>query len=203
MRLPLMTIVPRSMTGTGDRTMRALVMAQVGPLAFSVTAAALACATGAADWRGLDGARGLSWWPASRPPPARRRSGRRRGPAGRSARSLSFSFSNVATRSRSFDPVVVGDAVDVRALDDGGRAQRMAVPDDQVRVLADLDRADALVDAQLLRRVDRHGLERLVLGQPAVPHRLRRFHVQPPRLLASIGVDRDEHAALRVMSAAL
>ncbi len=52
--------------------------------------------------------------------------------------------------------VVVDGAVDVDALGDRVRAERMVVPDDDVGVLADFERADAAVDAQLLRRVDRH-----------------------------------------------
>ena len=73
----------------------------------------------------------------------------------------------------------------------------MVVPDDEIGVLADFDRADAVVDPQLLRRVDRHHRERLIVGDVAVAHGLGRLHVQPPRLLGVVGVDRDEHALVR------
>ena len=90
--------------------------------------------------------------------------------------------------------VVVDGAVDVDALGDRVGAERVVVPDDDVGVLAGFERADAAVDAQLLRRVDRHHRERFVLGQPAPLHRLGRLGVEAARVLGAVGVDRDEHA---------
>ena len=88
--------------------------------------------------------------------------------------------------------VVVDRSVDVRAIDDRVGAQRMVRPDDEVGVLAGFERADAVVDPQLLRRVDRHERERLVVGQSAPADRLGGLGVQPPRVLRAVGVDRDE-----------
>ena len=93
--------------------------------------------------------------------------------------------------------VEVDDAVDEHLLRNRERAERVRGVDHEVGVLADLDRADALVDAELLGRVERDQLERLFLGEAAVLHRLGRFLVQVPVLLGAVGVDRDEHAALR------
>ena len=73
----------------------------------------------------------------------------------------------------------------------------MVVPDDDVGVLARLERADPVVDAQLLRGVDRDHRERFVLGEAAPLDRLGRFGVQPARVLGAVGVDRDEHALAR------
>src|SRR5438552_1794714 len=47
----------------------------------------------------------------------------------------------------------------------------MAVPDHDVGVLAGVDRADAVIEAKLLRAVERAELQRLLLGEPAVLHR--------------------------------
>ena len=94
-------------------------------------------------------------------------------------------------------PVVVLLPVDVDAIDDGVGAERVMVPDDDVGVLADLERADAVVDAQLLRGVDRDERERFVFGQPAPLDRLRRLGVQVPRQLGVVGVDRRDDAFAR------
>ncbi len=72
----------------------------------------------------------------------------------------------------------------------------MLRPDDEVRVLAGLDRPDALVEVQLLRRVDRHQLERLLLGQAAPVHHLRGLGVEAARVLGAVRVDRHHHAGL-------
>ena len=93
--------------------------------------------------------------------------------------------------------VVVDGAVDVDALGDGVGAERMVIPDDDVGVLAGFERADAAVDAQLLRRVDRHHGERFVLGHPAPLHRLCRLGVEAAGVLGAVGVDRDEDALAR------
>ena len=80
-----------------------------------------------------------------------------------------FSFSTIATRASSCVAVVDDDAVDVRALDDRVGAERVVRPDDDVGVLADFERADAVVDAELLRGIERHHRERLVVAES--PHR--------------------------------
>jgi hypothetical protein len=58
--------------------------------------------------------------------------------------------------------VVVLLAIDVDTIRDRVGAEGVMVPDDDVRVLADLERADAIVVAKLLRGVDRDERERLV-----------------------------------------
>src|SRR6185295_15846870 len=58
-------------------------------------------------------------------------------------------------------------AVDDRVLDEGLVVEDVAVGDDGVAVLADLERADAVIDAEHARRDDRHRLERGLVGEPA------------------------------------
>src|SRR5581483_2546699 len=70
------------------------------------------------------------------------------------------------------------------------RGERVAVPDDEVAVLPDLDRARAPVDPELLRRVDRDERERLLLGEAAVAHALRGLEEEVPDELARVRVDR-------------
>ena len=138
--------------------------------------------------------------PSLGPPRAAVVARRRRFPSssGRGARlrsaltSASFSFASSVEPLLIVLPVVVLLPVDVHAIDDGVGAERMMVPDDDVGVLADFERADAIVDAQLLRRVDRDERERLVFGQAAPLDRLRRLGVQVPRQLRVVGVDRGE-----------
>ncbi len=72
----------------------------------------------------------------------------------------------------------------------------MLVPDDDVGVLARLERADAIVDAQLLCGIDGDEGQRLVFAQTAPVHALGGLGVEPARVLGAVGVDRDEHAAL-------
>src|SRR5262249_10299014 len=90
--------------------------------------------------------------------------------------------------------IVIDDTVDESAIDDRFGTERMMVPDDAVGVLAALEGADAVVDAQLLRGVDGDGGERLVVAQPAVADRLGGFVVEAARLLGIVGVDRNEDA---------
>ena len=92
--------------------------------------------------------------------------------------------------------VVVLLPVDVDAIDDGVGAERMLVPDHDVGVLADLQRPDPRVDAQLLRGIDRHQRQRLVLGEAAPVHRLGRLGVQASRVFGAVGVHRHQHPSL-------
>jgi hypothetical protein len=73
----------------------------------------------------------------------------------------------------------------------------MVVPDDDVGVLADLQGADPVVDPELLRWIDGHHPERLVLREAAPFDRLGRFRIEPPRVLGAVGVDGDEDAFAR------
>ena len=91
-------------------------------------------------------------------------------------------------------PVVVQAAVDVHAIGHRIAAQRVAVPDDQIGVLARLNRAHAIGDAQLARRVHRHQRQRLVVGQAAPLDRLGGLGVEAAGMLGAVGVDRHQHA---------
>ena len=114
----------------------------------------------------------------------------------------SAAASVVFSRLRVGEPALLGQAivvllaVDVDAIDDGVGAERMLVPDHDVGVLADFERADAVVDLELLRRIDRHKRKRFVFGEPAPVHALRRFGVEAARVFGAVGVDRHQHAAL-------
>src|SRR5882724_603245 len=79
--------------------------------------------------------------------------------------------------------------IDQRFLHDGVGAQRIVIVDRQVRVLANVDRADTFVDAQLHRRIDSYQPQRFVVRQPAILHTLRSFLIQMRSFLGVIGVD--------------
>ena len=158
--------------------MRALVIAKAAPVELYVALTGSYC--GAAI--GVV-ARGLR---------RRRRGGRALAPEQEVALAL-----DVGCPLEVLDAVVVGDAVDVGALDDRARAQRIVAPDHDVGVLADLERADAVVDAQLARRVDRDHRERLVVGDVAPAGRLGRLGVQASRHLGAVRVERHRHALVR------
>src|SRR5439155_6718810 len=80
----------------------------------------------------------------------------------------------------------------------GLRAQleRVAGPDGQVGVLADLDRAHAVVDGQDFRRVDGHGLERGLVGHPVVVDDRRLLDVIALLDHRVVGVQADGDAVL-------
>ena len=68
--------------------------------------------------------------------------------------------------------------------------------DGEVPVLADLDRPDPIVDAEVVGRVQGDHLEGVLFGHAAVLDRLGGFHVHPPDPLVRVRVQRDGHAAL-------
>src|SRR5215212_11832552 len=72
--------------------------------------------------------------------------------------------------------------------------QRMAGPDHEVGVFAHFDRADAVVDAQLLRAVNGAEAQRFVVAEASVFDRLRRVVIEMARELVGVGVDGGEHA---------
>ena len=78
----------------------------------------------------------------------------------------------------------------------------MGIPDREIGVLADFDRADAFLDAELNRGIERDELERLIFSQVAPVHRFRGFDVQAAGAFVRIGVHRDDDAGA-VMIAAL
>jgi hypothetical protein len=173
-----MTIVPFSMIGPLTGTMRALVMDQVPPFALSLTSIAWLSML-----KRLPGVGAAPAWPAPRPPAS----------SASSVHGCFFFFNHVDARELHV-AVVVGDAVDECLVDRRIRAEGMRVPDDDIRVLADVERADALIDAQLSRRIQRDHGDRLVVVHVAPPNRLRGFGVQAPRVFGAVRVDRDGHA---------
>src|SRR6476659_1106749 len=70
----------------------------------------------------------------------------------------------------------------------------MPVPDRDVRIFADFERADAILNAELNRRIDRDESQRLFFGQVAPVHRLRGFDIQPSRALVGIRIHRNDNA---------
>src|SRR5689334_23396162 len=86
-------------------------------------------------------------------------------------------------------------ALDERRVDARVDGQRMAGPDGEVGVLAGLDRADAVIEAELARRIDRAESQRFLFGQAAVLHGLRGVVIEMPRELVGVGVDGGQHAA--------
>ena len=81
-----------------------------------------------------------------------------------------FSFSRAARSAMSRCAVEIDAAIDQGLLHDGVGAERIVIVDDQVGILADVDGADALVDAQLHRGIQRDELERFVVREAAVLH---------------------------------
>src|SRR5690606_40362572 len=69
-------------------------------------------------------------------------------------------------------------AIHVGLLRDTLGAERVPLPDDEVGVLADVDRAGAVVDAELDRGVQRDEAERLLLAEAAPLDRLRGLLVE-------------------------
>jgi hypothetical protein len=73
----------------------------------------------------------------------------------------------------------------------------MMRPDDDVCVLPDIERADALIDPELFGRIERDHRERLVVAHVAPPDGLGGFRVEPARVFCAVGVDRDGDALRR------
>ena len=93
--------------------------------------------------------------------------------------------------------IEVDAAIDQRLLDDGVGAERIVIVDDQVGVFADVDRADALVDAELDRGIDGDQLERFVVREAAELHGLRGFLIEVRGFFGVVGIDGNDHAAAR------
>src|SRR5712671_229590 len=91
-------------------------------------------------------------------------------------------------------PIEVLPAVDPRLLATAERGERGSAPEREVAVLSDFDRPDPALHSQLPRGVQGHELQGVRLGHAPVLARLAGFRVQPPRQLAGIGVERDDHA---------
>src|SRR5437763_16885215 len=66
-------------------------------------------------------------------------------------------------------------AIDQGLLHDGVRAQGVAIVNRQVGIFSDINRANALVDAELHRRIQRDHLQRFVVREAAELHALGGF----------------------------
>src|SRR5688572_33293415 len=73
----------------------------------------------------------------------------------------------------------------------------MTVPDREIRVFADFDRADTLLNAKLDRGIQRDELERLLFSQVAPVHRFRGLDIHAARTFVRIGVHRDDDSRAR------
>ena len=67
------------------------------------------------------------------------------------------------------------------------------IVNDEIRVLADFNRAHALINAQLNRGIDGDELQSFLGGKAAVLHRLGGFLIQMLRFFRVIGVDGNNH----------
>src|ERR1051325_10992294 len=72
--------------------------------------------------------------------------------------------------------------------------RRRGGPDHEVGVFAGFDRADAVVEAQLLGGIDRAKPQRFFFAQPTVLHRLRGVVIEMARELVGVGVDGGDDA---------
>ena len=93
-------------------------------------------------------------------------------------------------------------AIDQRFLHDRVSAQRVVIVNDQVGVFADVDRTNAVVDAELDRGVQRDEFERFVVREAAVLDGLGRFLIQVRGFFGVVGV-METTTPRRVMMAAL
>src|ERR1051325_2806837 len=90
-------------------------------------------------------------------------------------------FRELGTSREILRAIEVNVAVDERRIDARIDAERMSIPDRDVSVLADFDRTNTILNAELDRGIDRDELERLFFRQVSPVHCLRRFEVQTAR----------------------
>src|ERR1043166_674488 len=90
--------------------------------------------------------------------------------------------------SKILRAIEINLTVDKRRINARVDAERMSIPDRDVRILTDFDRTDTILNAELYRGIDRNELQRLLFRQVAPVHRLRRFDVQAARALVGVGV---------------
>src|ERR1700741_2045044 len=75
--------------------------------------------------------------------------------------------------------------------------ERMTVPDCEIRIFADVERADTVLNTKLNRRIERHELQRLFFRQIAPVHCFGRFDVQTTRSFVGVGIHRHDNAGSR------
>src|SRR5712691_9028345 len=79
-------------------------------------------------------------------------------------------------------------AIDQGLLHDGVSAQGVAIVNRQVGVFSDINRANALVDAELYRRIQRNHLQRFVMREAAELHALGGFLIQVRGFFGVVGI---------------
>src|SRR6185369_12073388 len=75
--------------------------------------------------------------------------------------------------------------------------ERMAIPDGDIRILADFNRSHTLLNTELNRGIQRHEFQRLLFRQVTPVHRFRRLDIQPSRTLVRVGVHRHDNTRTR------
>ena len=78
-----------------------------------------------------------------------------------------------------------------------GQVQEMAVEQDQVGVLAHLDAPDAVIEHHGLRAVDRHDLERLLIGEAVAGEKRTVFTEVSEVLSGHVGLDARADAGIQ------
>src|SRR6185369_1243300 len=76
-------------------------------------------------------------------------------------------------------------------------AERMPVPDCDVGIFTNFDRANAILDTELNRWIQCDHLQRLLFRHITPMHRFCRFDIQPARSFVGIGVHRDDDSSAR------
>src|ERR1700689_4960411 len=71
--------------------------------------------------------------------------------------------------------------------------KRISIPYDEIGILADVDGAHAIIDANDPRRIQRDHLQSLFFGGSAVAHSLSRLLIEPPRIVLGVALDSDVH----------
>ena len=94
-------------------------------------------------------------------------------------------------------PIEENFAIDKRRIDARVNAEWMCIPDRDVGVFADFDRADSILNAELNRRIERDKFQRLFFSEIAPVHRFRCFDVQPAGAFVGVGVHRNNHTRAR------
>src|SRR5258708_37461160 len=91
--------------------------------------------------------------------------------------------------------IEINAAIDQGFLHDGVGAQGIMIVNRQVGVFANVNGANALVDAKLHRGIQGDHFERFVARQAAKLHALCGFLIQVRGFLGAVGIDGDDHAA--------
>src|SRR6516225_2904610 len=86
-------------------------------------------------------------------------------------------------------PVEIDVAINQNFVRHRGTGKRITVPDDEVRVLADVDRANFVIHSDDPRRVERDHLQGFLFSRAAVAHGFRRFLIEAAGKIVGITLD--------------